>query len=173
MTGEEAGHPAHPASRSSWIGAVGAVGRFLFGWRAGVSLTICAAVVIFSFLVLEKLTERLVPAAGKAEDPSPAAPPAGHGRRGRASRGRLFRWKGFDPVAGAVGLSVVVLAIGAELWTEKVGERVQEHHSILYGPVNRLLIRLFGAPPVEKLSPGRPRRSGSPTARRPGSRTPR
>jgi F-type H+-transporting ATPase subunit a len=29
-----------------------------------------------------------------------------------------------------------------------------EHHSILYGPVNRLLIRLLGEPPVEKLSPG-------------------
>ena len=29
-----------------------------------------------------------------------------------------------------------------------------EHHSILYGPVNALLIRLLGAPPVEKLSPG-------------------
>ena len=27
-----------------------------------------------------------------------------------------------------------------------------EHHSILYGPVNRLLIRLFGVPPVEKMS---------------------
>ena len=29
-----------------------------------------------------------------------------------------------------------------------------EHHSILYGPVNGLLIRLFGRPPVDKLSPG-------------------
>ena len=29
-----------------------------------------------------------------------------------------------------------------------------EHHSILYEPVNRLLIRLFGPPPVERLSPG-------------------
>lgn len=29
-----------------------------------------------------------------------------------------------------------------------------EHHSILYGPVNRLLIALLGEPPVEKLSPG-------------------
>jgi F-type H+-transporting ATPase subunit a len=29
-----------------------------------------------------------------------------------------------------------------------------EHHSILYGPVNRLLIRLLGEPPVEKMSPG-------------------
>ncbi len=27
-----------------------------------------------------------------------------------------------------------------------------EHHSILYGPVNRLLIRLLGEPPVEKMS---------------------
>jgi len=29
---------------------------------------------------------------------------------------------------------------------------VSEHHSILYGPVNRLLIALFGPPPVETLS---------------------
>ena len=29
-----------------------------------------------------------------------------------------------------------------------------EHHSILYGPINALLIRLLGHPPVEKLSPG-------------------
>jgi F-type H+-transporting ATPase subunit a len=31
---------------------------------------------------------------------------------------------------------------------------VSEHHSILYGPVNRLLIALFGPPPVERLSAG-------------------
>jgi F-type H+-transporting ATPase subunit a len=30
---------------------------------------------------------------------------------------------------------------------------VGEHHSILYGPINALLIRLLGEPPVEKLSP--------------------
>jgi F-type H+-transporting ATPase subunit a len=30
---------------------------------------------------------------------------------------------------------------------------VTEHHSILYGPINRLLISLFGPPPVENLSP--------------------
>ncbi len=29
-----------------------------------------------------------------------------------------------------------------------------EHHSILYGPVNRLLLSLFGTPPVAKLSAG-------------------
>jgi F-type H+-transporting ATPase subunit a len=32
---------------------------------------------------------------------------------------------------------------------------VQEHHSILYGPINALLIRLFGEPPVERMSPGK------------------
>jgi F-type H+-transporting ATPase subunit a len=31
---------------------------------------------------------------------------------------------------------------------------VGEHHSILYGPINALLIRLLGEPPVEKLSAG-------------------
>jgi len=31
---------------------------------------------------------------------------------------------------------------------------VGEHHSILYGPVNALLLHLLGEPPVEKLSPG-------------------
>jgi F-type H+-transporting ATPase subunit a len=29
-----------------------------------------------------------------------------------------------------------------------------EHHSILYGPVNRLLTRLLGEPPVDRMSPG-------------------
>lgn len=31
---------------------------------------------------------------------------------------------------------------------------MEEHHSFLFGPVNALLIRLLGEPPVEKLSPG-------------------
>ena len=31
---------------------------------------------------------------------------------------------------------------------------MSEHHSILYGPVNRLLIALLGPPPVERMSPG-------------------
>ena len=30
---------------------------------------------------------------------------------------------------------------------------MEEHHSILYGPINRLLIRILGEPPVEKVSP--------------------
>jgi hypothetical protein len=28
----------------------------------------------------------------------------------------LWRWKGFDPVAGAIGLSMVVLAVVPEVW---------------------------------------------------------
>ncbi|MFY9551359.1 MAG: F0F1 ATP synthase subunit A [Thermoanaerobaculia bacterium] len=31
---------------------------------------------------------------------------------------------------------------------------MQEHHSFLYGPINALLIRLLGEPPVERFSPG-------------------
>jgi len=31
---------------------------------------------------------------------------------------------------------------------------VQEHHSILFRPINALLIRLLGEPPVDRLSPG-------------------
>ncbi|MGH9317929.1 MAG: F0F1 ATP synthase subunit A [Thermoanaerobaculia bacterium] len=31
---------------------------------------------------------------------------------------------------------------------------MEEHHSILYAPVNRLLIRILGEPPIGKLSPG-------------------
>lgn len=31
---------------------------------------------------------------------------------------------------------------------------MQEHHSILYGPINALLLRLLGEPPVERMSPG-------------------
>jgi hypothetical protein len=31
----------------------------------------------------------------------------------------LWKWKSFDPVAGAVGLSVVVLAIVPEIWSRR------------------------------------------------------
>jgi hypothetical protein len=31
----------------------------------------------------------------------------------------LWRWKGFDAVAGAVGLSVVVLAVVPEVWRKE------------------------------------------------------
>lgn len=101
--------------RSVAIAGAGALGALFFGWRAAVSLTIAAAVVIFSFLVLEKLTERLVPPQEKkglrAVLPLLLVTIAGAAALGIA----LLRWRGFEPIAGMAGLSVVVLAIGAEL----------------------------------------------------------
>jgi hypothetical protein len=107
--------------RSIVIAAAGAVGAFLFGWRAAVSLTIAAAVVIFSFLVLEKLTERLVPPQEKkgfrAVLPLLLVTGAGAAALGIA----LLRWKGFEPIAGMAGLSVVVVSVGAELLRKERG----------------------------------------------------
>lgn len=111
-------------TRSMGIAAVGAVGALFFDWRAAVSLTIAAAVVIFSFLVLEKLTERLVPPQEKkglgAVLPLLLVTGAGAAALGIA----LLRWRGFEPVAGMAGLSVVVLAIGAELLNREKGRSV-------------------------------------------------
>ena len=108
--------------RSILIATAATAGALLFGWRAAVSLTIAAAVVIFSFLVLEKLTERLVPPQEKkgfrAVLPLLLVTGAGAAALGIA----LVRWKGFEPVAGMAGLSVVVLAIGAEVLAKGRGE---------------------------------------------------
>jgi hypothetical protein len=105
--------------RALGLAGVFMVAAFALGPRPGVSLTICAGVVISSFLALEKVTERLVP-----ERPKP-------GRKtifllvlvAAASLTLLgvvlWRWKGFDPVAGAAGLSVVVLAVIPEIWTRR------------------------------------------------------
>ena len=107
--------------RSIVIASAGAVGALLFGWRAAVSLTIAAAVVIFSFLVLEKLTERLVPPQEKkgfrAVLPLLLVTGAGAAALGIA----LLRWRGFEPIAGIVGLSVVVVSVGAELLRKERG----------------------------------------------------
>ena len=108
-------------TRSMGIAAIGAVAALFFDWRAAVSLTIAAAVVIFSFLVLEKLTERLVPPQEKkglgAVLPLLLVTGAGAAALGIA----LLRWRGFEPVAGMAGLSVVVLAIGAEILSPQKG----------------------------------------------------
>ena len=105
--------------RAFVLGALGIAAGFAIGWRSGLSLTITAAVVIFSFLVLEKLTERLVPRQAKP------------GLRTLVplllvTAGSfvllavvLWRWKGFDPVAGAAGLSVVVLSVVPEVWMKE------------------------------------------------------
>ena len=106
--------------RRSWVLAgLGIAIAFAVRWQSGVSLTITAAVVIFSFLVLEKLIGRL----GLPQKES----------RSRASWALLlvtfasfgllalvlWRWKGFDPLAGAAGLSVVVLAVVAEIFVRE------------------------------------------------------
>ena len=109
-------------TRSEIVGAALAVGAFLFGWQRGVSLTICAAVVIFSFLVFEKLTERL----GLPEKKTGAralVPLLLVTAAAVVSLIVVFRWKSFDPVAGAIGLSTVVLAIGIEVF--RGGERAR------------------------------------------------
>lgn len=105
--------------RALVLGALAALAAFAVSARAGASLTICAAVVISSFLVLEKTINRI-----------------GFGSPLETSRRRtlvpllcvtagsfvllglvLWRWAGFQPIAGAIGLSVVVIAVIPELWT--------------------------------------------------------
>jgi uncharacterized membrane protein len=88
----------------------------VIGWRTGVSLTIAAAVVIFSLLVFERLTERLVPPQEKRGIRA-LLPLLLVTAGGLVVLGFVFRWEGFQPVAGAFGLSVVVLAIVAEIWS--------------------------------------------------------
>jgi len=102
--------------RSVWIGVVLSAGAFLFGWRRGVTLTICAAVVIFSFLVFEKLTVRLVTPQEKWRIRA-LLPLLLVTAAAVALLLVVFHWKAFDPIAGAIGLSTVVLAVGAEIWS--------------------------------------------------------
>ena len=82
-------------------------------------MTIAAAVVISSFLALEKLIERLTPGREKPGwrtlVPFLLVTVASFVLLGVV----LWRWKGFQPVAGAAGLSVVVLAVIPELWTRR------------------------------------------------------
>lgn len=101
--------------RAAWIGGILSAGAFFFGWKRGLSLTICAAVVIFSFLVFERLTVRLV--APRERWKIRAILPLLLVTA--AAVGLLlvvFHWKAFDPIAGAIGLSAVVLAIGGEIF---------------------------------------------------------
>lgn len=107
--------------RSAWIGGILSAGGFLFGWASGISLTICAAVVIFSFLVFEKLTGRLVAPKEKwkirAFLPLLLVTAVSVGLLVAA-----FHWKSFDAIAGAVGLSAVVLAIAGEIFQGSSGK---------------------------------------------------
>jgi O-antigen/teichoic acid export membrane protein len=102
-------------TRSVAAGAILSSAAFLVGWRAGVSLTISAAVVIFSFLVFEKLTERLAVPQGRAGSTRVLSLLLVTGA-GVTLLVVVLRWEGFVPVAGFVGLSAVVLAIVAEIF---------------------------------------------------------
>jgi hypothetical protein len=102
-------------TRSIAIGGILSLGAFAFGWRAGLSLTIAAGVVIFSFLVFEKLTERLgvrQPKRGIRKNLVLLLVTVGAALLLLV----VLRWRAFDPVAGFVGLSAVVLAIVAEVF---------------------------------------------------------
>jgi hypothetical protein len=100
--------------RALAIGALASAGAFLFDWRAGVSLTIGAAVVILSFLVLERLTERLLPRQERKVSRTLLPLLLVTGASLVLLGVVLWRWRGFDPIAGVIGLSVVVLAIFPE-----------------------------------------------------------
>ena len=109
--------------RSFLLGVLGIALGFVIGWRAGVSLTIGAAVVIFSFLVFEKLTERLVPQQNRSGFRILAPLLLVTAASLVLFAVVLFRWKQFDPIAGAVGLSIVVLAIVPELWSGQASRK--------------------------------------------------
>jgi preprotein translocase subunit Sss1 len=102
--------------RAFAITAVVVLAAFLVSPRAGASLTICASVVLSSFLVLEKATHRIASTAAKPRwktlVPLLLVTAVSFALLGLV----LWRWKGFEPIAGAIGLSVVVIAIIPELW---------------------------------------------------------
>lgn len=105
--------------RAYALGGAAAAIAFAISPRSGVSLTIAAAVVIFSFLVLEKLMERLGPRQAKSGLRTLVPLLLVTGGSFVLMGLVLWRWKGFDPVAGAVGLSVVVLAVVPEIWRKE------------------------------------------------------
>jgi len=113
MTGENAvlRRVKKTALLLSGVGAAAAFGAF--GPRAGVSLTIGAAIVIFNFFVLEKVMGAfLAPRTGMRF--SDVAVPAMGFLGILLLLTLVLRWKEFDVLAGLAGLSVIVLAIGWE-----------------------------------------------------------
>lgn len=93
---------------------VSAVATSFYDGRVALSLTIAAAVVVFSVLVLEKLTERLVLPQAKTGFrrlvPFLLVTAASVLLLGVAA----FRWKDFSLTGGAIGISVAVAAVVSE-----------------------------------------------------------
>ena len=107
---------ARVKKRALLLAVLGIVAGFLIGPAAGVSLTICAAVVVSSFLALEKFVGRLAPAPDRPGWRK-LVPVLTVTVASFALLGVVFlRWKGFDAAAGAAGVSVVVLGIVPEIW---------------------------------------------------------
>ncbi len=82
----------------------------LFGTRAGLSLTIGAAIAIFNFFVLEKVMGRVLTPRTGMRFTDVAIPAAGF-LLILLLLTAVLRWKAFDLVAGLAGLSVIVVAI--------------------------------------------------------------
>lgn len=93
------------------LGAAAAFG--LFGRRAGLSLTIGAALVIFNFFVLEKVMGGFLHPRTGMRVWDFAIPAVGF-LVILLLLTLILKWKGFDYPAGLVGLSVTVAAIGWE-----------------------------------------------------------
>ena len=91
-----------------------AVVTSFYDWRVALSLTIAAAVVVFSVLVLEKLTERLVPPQAKTGFrrlvPFLLVTAASVLLLGVAA----LRWSGFRTTGGVLGVTVAVAAVVTE-----------------------------------------------------------
>jgi hypothetical protein len=104
--------------RAFALGALAILAAFLVSVRAGASLTIGAAVVLSSFLVLEKTINRIGYESPVVESKRKTLVPLlGVTAGSFVLLGLvLWRWSGFEPIAGAVGLSVVVIAVIPELW---------------------------------------------------------
>ncbi len=105
--------------RALVLGALAILAAFAVGLNSGLSLTITATVVIFSFLVLEKVTQRLVPLQAKPGIRTLLPLLLVTAGSFVVLALVLWRWRGFDPAAGAAGLSVVVLAVVPEIWTKE------------------------------------------------------
>ena len=106
--------------RAFVLAAVAIAAAFAFGVRPGVSLTICAAVVVSSFLALEKMIDRLAAGPGGRSERRKLVPLILVTLSSFALLGLvLWKWKGFVPAAGAAGLSVVMLAIVPEVWARR------------------------------------------------------
>ena len=102
--------------RAFGVSALAVAASFLVSARAGASLTICCAVVLSSFLLLERATEGLVPGRQRARWRTLAPLLLVTFASLALLAVVLLRWKSFEPIAGAVGLSVVVIAIIPEIF---------------------------------------------------------